>query len=265
MKLAFYVLLLAHLGQLRNLVYRPEIAKNPSNHYPLNSVVYRTLLWSGNFPIFPIQIFLCQSCARLSTISIILYKLSYVMHIKITTPMKATLQTLQAGSCCWLRIWAAAHVRRLKIFLYLSGFPKFCWVHQGYLYQHLSSPWVPGPTSGLTMGTNSQTRPLKWQGVGSDMPKWWIFDHIIVRMTWQPLLPLTLALGAVSNYLAGRSFDQSSGIREKLPLVLSAMEWDRTLKVRSRGLPGIGRRTLPVLAVRAHMWSLALLNVSLPL
>ena len=142
MKLAFYVLLLEHLGQLRNLVYRPEIAKNPSNHYPLNSVVYRTLLWSGNVPIFPIQIFLCQSCARLSTISIILYKHSYVMHIQITTPMKATLQTLQAGSCCWLRIWAAAHVRRLKIFLIFFRLSKIL----------LGSPGIPVPTPEFTMG-----------------------------------------------------------------------------------------------------------------
>ena len=79
-----------------------------------------------------------------------LYKDFYAMHTQNTEPMTATLQAILAGSCCRLRIWATAHVRRLKMFLELSlvvlgGSLTFSMTLLG-------SPGIPAPTSELTMG-----------------------------------------------------------------------------------------------------------------
>ena len=39
--------------------------------------------------------------------------------------MTATLRAILAGSCCRLRIWATAHVRRLKMFSFPGGLQQF--------------------------------------------------------------------------------------------------------------------------------------------
>ena len=56
----------------------------------------------------------------------------------------------------------------------------------------------------------------------------------------------------VSNYLSGGSFHQTGGAEEISFLFCFSWSWTIPQLVWSRGLPDIGRRTLPGLAVKAQ-------------